>query len=131
MFSIPDALDALVLKSAAYKEDSRDRDRHLDDAARDALTIMSRNPSPTQQPRRIGTIRCIVSSATVPHRSTKRLRATARMPRHTATLSASTPSAGKTGGRNSNPERDLATCLLPNSVCPGCRCAGLGCDGRV
>lgn len=105
-FSIPDALGALVLKSAAYKEDSRDRDRHLDDAAllsctvedpsreverlkggsdrgriqllareledpshrswqlipeeirergRDALTIMSRHPSPTQQPRRMGT----------------------------------------------------------------------------
>lgn len=103
-FSIPDALGALVLKSAAYKEDSRDRDRHLDDAAflactvedpsreaerlegsdrariqllateledashrswqlvpeemrgygRDALAIMSRDPSPVQQPRRMG-----------------------------------------------------------------------------
>ncbi|MDA0252896.1 MAG: hypothetical protein O3A42_18440 [Actinobacteria bacterium] len=33
VFSIPDVLGALVLKSAAYVEDSRDRDRHLDDAA--------------------------------------------------------------------------------------------------
>ncbi|WP_431954240.1 hypothetical protein [Nocardia lijiangensis] len=31
--SIPDALGALVLKGAAYKEDPRDRERHLDDAA--------------------------------------------------------------------------------------------------
>jgi hypothetical protein len=38
-FSIPDTLGALVLKSAAYKEDSRDRDRHLDDAAILACTI--------------------------------------------------------------------------------------------
>jgi hypothetical protein len=103
-FSIPDTLGVLVLKSAAYKEDSRERDRHLDDAALlactvedpsreaeriegsdrkrikllareledashrswqlvpeeireyggDALTIMSRDPSPTQQPRRMG-----------------------------------------------------------------------------
>lgn len=103
-FSIPDALGALVLKGAAYKEDSRARDRHLDDAAflactvenpsreaerlegsdrgriqllsrtledashrswqlvpeelrgygRDALAIMSREPSPAQQPRRMG-----------------------------------------------------------------------------
>jgi hypothetical protein len=105
MFSIPDTLGALVLKSAAYKEDSRDRGRHLDDAAllactvedapreaerlgegsdrgrirllareledeshrswqlvpeeirgygRRALAIMSRDPSPTHQPRRMG-----------------------------------------------------------------------------
>jgi hypothetical protein len=104
-FSIPDVLGALVLKSAAYREDSRDRDRHLDDAAllactvqdpsreaerlesgsdrgriqllardledashrswqlvpeeireygRHVLAIMSRDPSPTQQPRRMG-----------------------------------------------------------------------------
>jgi hypothetical protein len=104
-FSIPDTLGALVLKSAAYKEDSRDRNRHLDDAAllastvedptreaerleggsdrgriellareladashrswqlvpeelreyaRDALARMSQDPSPTQQPRRMG-----------------------------------------------------------------------------
>lgn len=33
VFSIPDVLGALVLKGAAYVEDSRDRDRHLDDAA--------------------------------------------------------------------------------------------------
>lgn len=33
MLSIPDALGALVLKGAAYMEDSRDRERHLDDAA--------------------------------------------------------------------------------------------------
>lgn len=38
-FSIPDALGALVLKSAAYREDSRDRDRHLDDAALLACTV--------------------------------------------------------------------------------------------
>jgi hypothetical protein len=31
--SVPDVLGALVLKGAAYTEDSRDRDRHLDDAA--------------------------------------------------------------------------------------------------
>ncbi|MGB2951189.1 MAG: hypothetical protein WBG14_00525 [Rhodococcus sp. (in: high G+C Gram-positive bacteria)] len=30
---IPDVLGALVLKGAAYIEDTRDRDRHLDDAA--------------------------------------------------------------------------------------------------
>src|SRR5580693_5318624 len=54
-------------------------------------------------------IRCIVSGATVPNRSTKRLRATARIPRHTATLGASTPSAGTTGGRNGDPERELDT----------------------
>lgn len=33
VLSIPDILGALVLKGAAYVEDSRDRDRHLDDAA--------------------------------------------------------------------------------------------------
>jgi hypothetical protein len=33
VLSIPDVLGALVLKGAAYVEDSRDRDRHLDDAA--------------------------------------------------------------------------------------------------
>jgi hypothetical protein len=38
-FSIPDALGALVLKSAAYIEDSRDRGRHLDDAALLACTV--------------------------------------------------------------------------------------------
>jgi hypothetical protein len=104
-FSIPDTLGALVLKSAAYKEDSRDRERHLDDAAllactiidasreaerlsggsdrgriqllerelreashkswqlvpeemcaygREALVVMSRDPAPPQQPRRMG-----------------------------------------------------------------------------
>lgn len=104
-FSIPDTLGALVLKSAAYREDPRDRDRHLDDAAllactvedpsheaqrlnegsdrgriqllareledpshrswqlvpeqareygRRALAMMSRDPVPPQQPRRIG-----------------------------------------------------------------------------
>lgn len=104
-FSIPDVLGALVLKSAAFKEDSRDRGRHLDDAAllactvenpsseaerlegggdrgriqllarvledashrswqllpedireygRHALAVMSRDPSPPQQPRRMG-----------------------------------------------------------------------------
>jgi hypothetical protein len=33
VLSIPDVLGALVLKGAAYMEDSRDRGRHLDDAA--------------------------------------------------------------------------------------------------
>lgn len=33
ILSIPDVLGALVLKGAAYVEDSRDRGRHLDDAA--------------------------------------------------------------------------------------------------
>ncbi|WP_235653785.1 hypothetical protein [Mycolicibacter icosiumassiliensis] len=33
MLSIPDVLGALVLKGAAYVEDNRDRERHLDDAA--------------------------------------------------------------------------------------------------
>ncbi len=32
-FSMPDVLGALVLKGAAYKADSRERERHLDDAA--------------------------------------------------------------------------------------------------
>ena len=33
VLSLPDVLGALVLKGAAYMEDSRDRERHLDDAA--------------------------------------------------------------------------------------------------
>lgn len=33
LISIPNTLGALVLKAAAYQEDSRDADRHLDDAA--------------------------------------------------------------------------------------------------
>lgn len=37
--SVPDTLGALVLKGAAYREDTRDRDRHLDDAAILACTI--------------------------------------------------------------------------------------------
>ncbi|MBP2269163.1 hypothetical protein J3A64_004703 [Pseudarthrobacter sp. PvP004] len=37
--SIPNALGALVLKGAAYREDSRDRDRHLDDAVVLCATI--------------------------------------------------------------------------------------------
>lgn len=103
-FSIPDTLGALVLKGAAYKEDPRDRERHLDDAAllactvvdaagdtermiggdrgrmqilhrelqdashrswqlvpeelraygREALAVLSRDPAPPKQPRRIG-----------------------------------------------------------------------------
>ena len=39
LVSIPNALGALVLKGAAYREDSRDRTRHLDDAAVLAATI--------------------------------------------------------------------------------------------
>jgi hypothetical protein len=37
--SIPNALGALVLKGAAYREDSRDKDRHLDDAVVLCATI--------------------------------------------------------------------------------------------
>lgn len=33
LLSIPDVLGALVLKGAAYMEDSRDREHHLDDVA--------------------------------------------------------------------------------------------------
>ncbi|OBG81621.1 hypothetical protein A5699_08055 [Mycobacterium sp. E802] len=40
--SVPDVLGALVLKGAAYIEDSRDRDRHLDDAA--VLACAATNP---------------------------------------------------------------------------------------
>lgn len=39
LISIPNALGALVLKGAAYREDSRDRDRHLDDAVVLCATI--------------------------------------------------------------------------------------------
>lgn len=39
LLSVPDALGALVLKGAAYTEDSRDRQRHLDDAAVLACTV--------------------------------------------------------------------------------------------
>ncbi|MEX3755965.1 hypothetical protein ABFW00_08965 [Mycobacteroides abscessus] len=39
VLSIPDTLGALVLKGAAYEEDSRDRERHLDDAAVLACTM--------------------------------------------------------------------------------------------
>jgi hypothetical protein len=41
LISIPNALGALVLKGAAYREDSRDRDRHLDDAVVLSATIKS------------------------------------------------------------------------------------------
>lgn len=37
--SVPDALGALVLKGAAYREDSRDKGRHLEDAAVLACTL--------------------------------------------------------------------------------------------
>jgi len=39
LISIPNALGALVLKGAAYREDSRDRDRHLDDAVVTCATL--------------------------------------------------------------------------------------------
>jgi hypothetical protein len=39
LISIPNALGALVLKGAAYREDSRDRERHLDDAVVLCATI--------------------------------------------------------------------------------------------
>jgi hypothetical protein len=42
LISIPNALGALVLKGAAYREDSREEDRHLDDAVVLCATI--RNP---------------------------------------------------------------------------------------
>ncbi len=51
----------------------------------------------------------IVSGARTPNRCSKRLRATARTPRQTATLSASTPSVGEMGGRNGDPVRELDT----------------------
>lgn len=41
MLSVPDVLGALVLKGAAYKEDPRDRERHLDDAAVLACALRS------------------------------------------------------------------------------------------
>lgn len=43
VLSIPDALGALVLKGAAYLEDARDRQRHLDDAV--VLTCTVSNPA--------------------------------------------------------------------------------------
>jgi hypothetical protein len=39
LISIPNALGAPVLKGAAYREDSRDKDRHLDDAVVLCATI--------------------------------------------------------------------------------------------
>ncbi|MFP3460043.1 hypothetical protein R5O87_04230 [Arthrobacter globiformis] len=42
IISIPNPLGALVLKGAAFREDSRDRDRHLDDAV--VLCAAIRNP---------------------------------------------------------------------------------------
>lgn len=41
LISIPNVLGALVLKGAAYREDSRDKDRHLDDAVVLCATISS------------------------------------------------------------------------------------------
>jgi len=41
LISIPNALGALVLKGAAYREDSRDKNRHLDDAVVLCATIKS------------------------------------------------------------------------------------------
>jgi hypothetical protein len=42
LISVPNQLGALVLKGAAYLEDSRDRERHLEDAA--VLSICSTDP---------------------------------------------------------------------------------------
>lgn len=39
LLSVPDALGALVLKGAAYTTDTRDRGRHIDDAAVLACTV--------------------------------------------------------------------------------------------
>ena len=47
IFSIPDVLGALVLKGAAYKADTRDRGRHLDDAA--LLSCALESPSAEAQ----------------------------------------------------------------------------------
>jgi hypothetical protein len=47
VISIPNAPGALVLKGADYREDSRDKDRHLDDAVVLCATI--RNPLVTAQ----------------------------------------------------------------------------------
>lgn len=40
LISVPNALGALVLKGAAYREDSRDKGRHLDDAVALCATII-------------------------------------------------------------------------------------------
>lgn len=131
-FSLPDTPGALVLKSAAYKEDSRARERHLDDAAllactvvdasleaerlgggsdrgriqllerelrdashkswqlvpeeiraygREALAVLSRDPAPPRQPRRMGTTkpsswdwRALAAIRTAPPAATARRR---------------------------------------------------------
>lgn len=49
VLSIPDTLGALVLKGAAYMEDSRDRERHLDDAAILACAVTQ----PVQERKRL------------------------------------------------------------------------------
>ena len=70
-FSIPDLLGALILKGAAFKADPRDRDRHLDDAARLACAI----ESPAIEARRLkgsdrGRIQALASELHDPaHRS--------------------------------------------------------------
>lgn len=48
LISIPNALGALVLKGAAYQEDSRDKGRHLDDAVVLCATITSPLVTATQ-----------------------------------------------------------------------------------
>ena len=45
LISIPNVLGALVMKGAAYREDSRDKDRHLDDAV--VLCASINNPLAT------------------------------------------------------------------------------------
>jgi hypothetical protein len=47
VISIPNAPGALILKGADYREDSQDKDRHLDDAVVLCATI--RNPLVTAQ----------------------------------------------------------------------------------
>jgi hypothetical protein len=45
VLSVPDALGALVLKGAAYMEDTRHRQRHLDDATVLACTVTGQSPT--------------------------------------------------------------------------------------
>jgi hypothetical protein len=71
ILSIPDVLGALILKGAAYKADTRDRGRHLDDAALLCCAL----ESPSEQAQRLqgsdrGRIRVLADELCDPtHRS--------------------------------------------------------------
>jgi hypothetical protein len=71
IFSIPDVLGALILKGAAYRADTRDRGRHLDDAALLCCVL----ESPSEQTQRLhgshrGWIRVLANELCDPtHRS--------------------------------------------------------------